>query len=355
MAWNPQPSVNPRYGASIGVAAMSSAQLANYLFSDVALGAHGDRSNDGLMIRLIEGRALDDSDWGDQVWAIIKITGGLGPPPTTPVVAPGSFSFTLPATTNQAVGSMTASAGPITAWAFTAGNSAGFFAIDNSGNITVTSAGAAGLTAQTYALTAQATNAAGNGTGNCTIVVSAAAPLLPVASPASFAFTLPTVNGFAVGTMTATNSPTNWAITAGNTPGWFAINTTGHIRVTSTGATNLVANTYTLVCLPSNASGNGTSANATVSVTLAATGILINGQSSAVAVSLPAADAGAVVGTITVTTNPAGTYVGVITLTGGTDVGKFALSNSGNYPCNLLVGGTAIGAGNYGIQLTATP
>ena len=45
---------------------------------------------------------------------------------------------------------------------------------------------------------------------------------------------------------------------------------------------------------------------------------------------------------------------GPVTL-GGADAAKFALSNGGVYPCNLLIGSTNIGTATYNITLTASP
>ena len=64
--------------------------------------------------------------------------------------------------------------------------------------------------------------------------------------------------------------------------------------------------------------------------------------------------AGAVVGTVSVTTNPpGGTYSGVITL-GGANASSFALTNGGVLPCNLVVGASNLAAGTYAITLSAT-
>lgn len=76
-----------------------------------------------------------------------------------PVVTAGNFSIVLPLITGQAVGTMVATNSP-TAWSFTAGNVGGFYAINNSGAITVTAAGAAGLTVGSEVLTVQACNGA---------------------------------------------------------------------------------------------------------------------------------------------------------------------------------------------------
>ena len=88
-----------------------------------------------------------------------------------PVVSVGSFSVSLPATSGATVGTMTATGSP-TAWDITAGNAAGYFAIDNTGKITVTAAGAAGIAAGSYSLTVRATNASGSNTAIATISAS---------------------------------------------------------------------------------------------------------------------------------------------------------------------------------------
>ncbi|MCK1679541.1 cadherin repeat domain-containing protein [Bradyrhizobium sp. 147] len=89
-----------------------------------------------------------------------------------PVVGNSTFNLSIPAAAGTAVGTMSASGGTPTSWAITAGNSSGYFAIDNSGLITVTSAGASGLTAQTYNLTVRATNALGSNTGTVSVVAT---------------------------------------------------------------------------------------------------------------------------------------------------------------------------------------
>jgi hypothetical protein len=63
--------------------------------------------------------------------------------------------------------------------------------------------------------------------------------------------------------------------------------------------------------------------------------------------------AGSVVGTVSVTTNPAGaTYGGVITL-GGANASSFALTNGGVLPSSLVVGSTNLAPGTYAITLSA--
>jgi hypothetical protein len=93
-----------------------------------------------------------------------------------PVVVGASIDLTIPAAAGTVVGSVSTTTGTPTNFAITAGNAAGYFAISNAGDITVTSAGASGLTAQTYTLTVQATNARGSGTGTISVVADASAP-----------------------------------------------------------------------------------------------------------------------------------------------------------------------------------
>ena len=62
-------------------------------------------------------------------------------------------------------------------------------------------------------------------------------------------------------------------------------------------------------------------------------------------------DAGAVIGQVTLTTNPpGGSYVGPVTLT-GPDASNFALSNNGIVPCDLVIGANNVPAGTYNITL----
>ena len=66
------------------------------------------------------------------------------------------------------------------------------------------------------------------------------------------------------------------------------------------------------------------------------------------------ANAGAVVGAVSVVTNPVGgTFTGTIVL-GGTSGAKFALTNGGKLPCNLTIGAANVAAGTYAISLSAT-
>jgi len=97
-------------------------------------------------------------------------TGGGG---QAPVVTPATFTNAMPATLNEVIGTVGFTGGTPTSWAITAGNTAGYFAISNAGVITVTSAGAAGITATTYNLTCQATNAVGSNSGAINVTMTA--------------------------------------------------------------------------------------------------------------------------------------------------------------------------------------
>jgi hypothetical protein len=97
------------------------------------------------------------------------------------------------------------------------------------------------------------------------VFVAGAAPPLqaPVVSNGSFNLTVPASAG-PVGTMSASNSPTSWAITAGNAAGYFSINAAG---IVSTSAA-IVAGSYSLTVSATNAAGSGTG-SATIAANVA--------------------------------------------------------------------------------------
>jgi len=78
----------------------------------------------------------------------------------------------------------------------------------------------------------------------------------PVVDPDTFELALPAVSGAAVGTATATNTPTSWAISAGGNSD-FAISSGGAITVTTLGATRLVPGTRNLTISATNSTGTG--------------------------------------------------------------------------------------------------
>jgi hypothetical protein len=112
---------------------------------------------------------------------VVFVAGAL----TAPVVTAGNFNVSLPATSGQVVGTMTATQAP-TSWAITAGNGAGYLSISNAGVITTTSA----IVAGSYSLTCRATNAAGNGTGAASITAA-----VPVAGTIPITFNDPMFTG----------------------------------------------------------------------------------------------------------------------------------------------------------------
>lgn len=122
-----------------------------------------------------------------------------------PVITDASFNLTLPATSGQNVGTVTTPGSTPTSFSITAGNASGYFAINANGVITVTSAGASGLSQQTYNLTVQATSALGTDTGAIAVVASQ-----PTAIPMSLndsRFATNTTKNFGdTGTITVNNA-----------------------------------------------------------------------------------------------------------------------------------------------------
>jgi hypothetical protein len=106
-----------------------------------------------------------------------------------------------------------------------------------------------------------------------------------------------------------------------------------------------------LPALPAAAVTTTTSYTVTVTITPAITAV---GLSNTTVSTTGPANAGTVVGALSVVTNPVGgTYTGVITL-GGTNASSFVLTNGGVLPCNLVVGAANLAAGPYSITLSAT-
>ena len=87
---------------------------------------------------------------------------------------------------------------------------------------------------------------------------------VPVVNGATFAVATPDSLGETVGTVTASNNPTLFAITAGNSAGNFAISNVGVITVTSAGVNDLGTGTATLTVTASNASGASSGATVTI-------------------------------------------------------------------------------------------
>ncbi len=92
----------------------------------------------------------------------------------------------------------------------------------------------------------------------------------PVAVAAAFSLNhVGLVNGQLVGTMTAYSGPIAWSITAGNGSGFYAIDNSGNITVTSAGVSGITAGTANLTCLPANSNAtNGTATSAVATITV---------------------------------------------------------------------------------------
>ncbi|MHB0969746.1 MAG: cadherin domain-containing protein [Thermoanaerobaculia bacterium] len=174
-----------------------------------------------------------------------------------PVVTLNTLSILENSANGTFVGPVAASdpdAGQTLTYAITAGNTAGAFAIDAAGVITVANTAVLDFeTSPTFVLTVTATdNGAPALFGSATITVN----LIdqnepPVANNATLAVDENSAVGTAVGTVTATDPESaalNFAISAGNTGGAFAINpTTGAITVANPVALDFETNpTFTL-------------------------------------------------------------------------------------------------------------
>lgn len=100
-----------------------------------------------------------------------------------------------------------------------------------------------------------------------TIAIGNGVPAVPVVSPASFLVAAnPTLNEF-VGNVSATNNPTSFAITAGDTANNFAISSSGVLSTAATGSPPAAGN-YSLSVTATNVTG--TSIPVTISVTVQA-------------------------------------------------------------------------------------
>jgi hypothetical protein len=108
------------------------------------------------------------------------------------------------------------------------------------------------------------------------VFVPGAAPPLqaPIVSNGSFNVT---AGAGTVGTMSATNNPTSWAITAGNAAGYFSISNAGVISSTAA----VVAGSYSLTCRATNSAGNGTGM-ATITVTAAGSFVWPNASNTGI-------------------------------------------------------------------------
>jgi hypothetical protein len=180
-----------------------------------------------------------------QTTGTVTLSNMLGPPPEAlpPIVAIAGFNLATSGATwvaGAVVGTMTATRNP-TSWQITAGNGSGFFAISNSGIITVTAAGITGLNNATgnVVLTCQATNGFGNGSNTATVTY---APALAIDIPLSFNDPMFTGMSVGSGAQMTTNQLIQRRTVTGQDSGLFIFNQVGQARVSYCRMTMTVGN-----------------------------------------------------------------------------------------------------------------
>ena len=265
-----------------------------------------------------------------------------GSPP--PVITNASLSFQTPATNGATVGTLSATGSP-TSWAITAGNPGGGtgFAINSAGVITISTASVFGATSGSATLTVTATNAFGTDTNPNIIINWVPSGSPPVINTASFSFQTPTTTGATVGTLTATGSPTSWAITAGNTSNGFAISNAGIITIASAAVFGSSSGSTTLTVTATNVFGTGTNSN--IAITWTPSGAVPVIANASFAFTTPVTT-GALVGTLSATGSPTTWFI-----TAGNTICGFVIDNSGNI---TITTGSLFGSGSGSETLTVT-
>ncbi|TWU36173.1 Cadherin domain protein [Novipirellula artificiosorum] len=261
----------------------------------------------------------------------------------TPVIDPSqTFSVSETAGNTTVVGTVTASdddAGTtFSAWAITAGNTGGAFAIDSSsGQITVANAAAIDYENDTtFTLTLTVSDGANTSATETVLVnVQAENDNTPVIDPSqTFSVSETAGNTTVVGTVTASDDDaattfSAWAITAGNTGGAFAIDSSsGQITVANAAAIDYENDTtFTLTLTVSD--GTNTAATETVLVNVQAendnTPVIDPSQTFSVS---ETAGNTTVVGTVTASDDDTGTTFSAWTITAGNTGGAFAIDSS---------------------------
>jgi hypothetical protein len=197
----------------------------------------------------------------------------------TPVIANQSFSINENSANGTAVGTVSASdqdMGNTISYSITAGNTGSAFAINpTTGAITVSNT-LSYFTTSTYALTVQVIDNGGlSASATVTINVNnpAAANNPPNISAQSFSVSESSSNGTAVGTVAASDPDVgdslSYSITAGNTGGAFALNTTTGALTVSNALSNANKPTYALTVRVTDNGGLFSSAIVTVNVNAA--------------------------------------------------------------------------------------
>ncbi|MFZ6026726.1 MAG: cadherin domain-containing protein [Chloroflexota bacterium] len=257
----------------------------------------------------------------------------------TPVVTPATLSLTENSANGTVVGMVAATdpdTGQTLAFAITAGNTGGAFAIDAaSGQITVANVAAVDYeTNPTFNLTVQATD---NGTpalsGSATITINLIdSNDAPTVNPATFSLPENSPNGTAVGTVTATNPEGGqtlaFAITAGNTGGAFAIDAaSGQITVANVAAVDYETNPAFSLTVRATDDGSPVMWDeATITVNLTDVNEAPVANDVAFAIDENSAN-GTVVGTVTATDPDAGQTL-AFAITAGNTSGAFAINAS---------------------------
>ncbi|CAL95173.1 VCBS domain-containing protein [Azoarcus olearius] len=282
-----------------------------------------------------------------------------------PVVTPGqSFSYPENRASGFVIGQVAATH-PIGVSEFeiTAGNADGYFAIDASGNLSLTAAGAAALAAandyetgaNSFTLTVRAREAGGTWSTGVAVTLNLTdldeiAPVVPPGQQFSYAENR--AAGHVIGQVVATDAVgvTAFEITAGNADGYFAIDAAGNVTLTAAGAAALAAandyetgpNSFTLTVRARDAAGNW---SAGVAVTLELTDlddtapVIPAGQQFTYAENRAA---GHVIGQV-VATDAIG--VTAFEITAGNGDGYFAIDAAGNVTLTAA-GAAALAAAN---------
>jgi chitodextrinase len=156
--------------------------------------------------------------------------------------------------------------------------------------------------------------------------------------------------GTTTDTLTWTTSTDNVGVTGYKVfRGGVQVGSVATTTFNDTGLTNNAAYTYAVSAF--DAAGNNSGQSAALNYTQVWSNAPIGIGISSVSVGAPP-NANKVVGVVSVTTANGQPYPGTLIL-GGTDAAKFALTNGGLLPCNLVVGPTDIPLGTYSINLTA--
>jgi subtilisin family serine protease len=197
-----------------------------------------------------------------------------------PNISNQSFNINENSVNGTAVGTVSANdpdAGNTISYSITAGNTGGAFALNaTTGALTVSNT-LSYATTQTYALTVKVTDNGGlfaSATVTINVNNPAAANNPPNISAQTFSVSESSSNGTAVGTIAASDpdgDSLSYSITAGNTGGAFALNTTTGALTVSNPLSNATKPSYALTVKVTDNGGLSASATVTVNVNAAST------------------------------------------------------------------------------------